>query len=259
MGPLEAGREAPHCSAMAREIVLDTETTGLDPRSGHRLIEVGCIELEDLLPTGRSFHRLVHPERDIDPGAERVHGISLASLAGKPLFGEPDVCDALLEFFGDSPLIAHNAAFDRGFLNSELERAGRQVLAEHRWIDTLALAQKRFPGMYNSLDALCKRFKISLAERDKHGALIDARLLAAVYMELRGGQARALDLTQTSTGPATGLLERVDYGQRLRPLAPRSTDAERAAHALFVQKTLKDKALWRTFGPDWAERAAEAP
>ena len=244
---------------MTRQIVLDTETTGLDPRSGHRLIEVGCIELEDLLPTGRTFHRFVHPERDIDPGAERVHGISLASLAGKPLFAEPDVCDALLEFIGDSPMIAHNAAFDRGFLNSELERAGRQILPEHRWIDTLALAQKRFPGMYNSLDALCKRFKISLVERDKHGALIDARLLAGVYMELRGGQARALDLTQVSTGPATGQMERADYGQRPRALAPRSTDAERAAHVVFVRKVLKDKALWRSFGPDWTDGAAETP
>ena len=144
-------------------------------RSGHRLIEIACVELEDYLPTGRTFHRYVHPERDIDPGAERVHGISLAFLTDKPRFAEPDVCDALIEFIGDSVVIAHNAGFDRGFINRELERAGRQILAEHRWIDTLALAQKRFPGMYNSLDALCKRFKISLVERDKHGALIDAR------------------------------------------------------------------------------------
>jgi DNA polymerase-3 subunit epsilon len=217
---------------MAREIVLDTETTGLDPRSGHRLIEVGCIELEDLLPTGRTFHRYVHPERDIDPGAERVHGISLTFLADKPRFSEPDVCD--------------------GFINHELERSGREIVAEHRWIDTLALAQKRFPGMYNSLDALCKRFKISLVERDKHGALIDARLLAAVYMELKGGQARVLDLTLTAAEVAAGRLEPVSYGLRPRPLQPRSTEAERAAHALFVRKALKDKALWRTFGPDWA-------
>lgn len=234
---------------MAREIVLDTETTGLDARSGHRLIEIGCIELEDLLPTGRSFHRFVHPERDIDPGAERVHGISLTFLADKPRFSEPDVCDSLLEFIGESPVIAHNAGFDRGFLNLELEMAGRGTVADHRWIDTLALAQKRFPGMYNSLDALCKRFKISLVERDKHGALIDARLLAAVYMELKGGQARSLDLAQVSAGPTVGGMEPVSYGLRPRPLELRSTEAERAAHAAFIGKALKDKALWRK--PGW--------
>ncbi|MDR3513086.1 MAG: DNA polymerase III subunit epsilon [Caulobacteraceae bacterium] len=234
---------------MAREIVLDTETTGLDHRTGHRMIEVACVELEDFLPTGRTFHRLIHPERDIDPDAERVHGISLASLEGKPRFHEPEVCDALLEFVGDATLVAHNAAFDRGFLNFELTRAGRGVLADSRWVDTLSLAQKRFPGMYNSLDALCKRFKISLAEREKHGALIDARLLAAVYLELRGGRERGLDLSpvdgnagQTQTvGPVT-------HGPRPRPLAPRSTPAEREVHAAFVHANLKEKAIWLKFG-----------
>ena len=165
---------------MAREIVLDTETTGLDPRTGHRLVEIACVELEDFLPTGRSFHRYVHPERDSDPEAERVHGLTSAFLADKPRFGEPHVCDALLEFIGEAVVVAHNAAFDRGFVNHELERAGRAGLPEARWVDTLPLAQKRFPGVHNSLDALCKRFKISLAEREKHGALIDAQLLAAV-------------------------------------------------------------------------------
>jgi DNA polymerase-3 subunit epsilon len=234
---------------MAREIVLDTETTGLDHRTGDRLIEVACVELEDYLPTGRTFHRLVHPDRDIHPEAERVHGISLASLEGKPRFHEPGVCDALLTFVGDAPLIAHNAAFDRGFLNSELGRAGRPVLPDLRWIDTLALAQKRFPGMYNSLDALCKRFKISLAEREKHGALIDAQLLAAVYLELRGGRERAFDLSPAgaSAGPVQPVGP-VVHGPRPRPLAPRSTQAEREAHAAFVQSTLKDKAIWLKFG-----------
>lgn len=228
-----------------REIVLDTETTGLDPRTGHRLIEVACVELEDFLPTGRTFHRYVHPDRPIDPDAERVHGISLAFLADKPRFHEANVCDAFLDFVGDAILVAHNAGFDRGFVNAELERANRAIVAEGRWVDTLAMAQKRFPGMYNSLDALCKRYKISLAERDKHGALIDAQLLAAVYLELRGGKERGLDLAPkarastiaTMDGPRT-------YGPRPRTLAPRSTGAERAAHAAFIRRALKDKALW---------------
>ena len=232
-----------------REIVLDTETTGLDPRTGHRLIEVACVELEDFLPTGRTFHRFVHPDRPIDPDAERVHGISLGFLADKPRFHEAEVCDAFLDFVGDAVLVAHNAAFDRGFVNSELERANRAGLGENRWVDTLSLAQKRFPGMYNSLDALCKRFKISLAERDKHGALIDAQLLAAVYLELRGGKERGLDLApKVASASAVSAIARAAYGPRPRPLAPRSTDDERAAHAEFVQRALKDKAVWLTLG-----------
>jgi len=232
---------------MARAIVLDTETTGLDPRSGHRLIEVGCIELDDYIPTGKTFHRYVHPERDIDPDAERVHGISLAMLEGKPKFHE--VCEDFLDFVADAPLVAHNAAFDRGFINHELERAGREVLHESRWVDTLKLAQKRFPGMYNSLDALCKRFKISLAERDKHGALLDARLLASVYLELQGGRERAFDLSvQAMVATATSAAVQASYGSRPRPLAPRSTDEERALHEVFVRDVLKDKAVWLKHG-----------
>jgi DNA polymerase-3 subunit epsilon len=229
-----------------REIVLDTETTGLDPRTGHRLIEVACVELEDFLPTGRTFHRYVHPERPIDPDAERVHGISLAFLADKPRFHEAEVCDAFLDFVGDAALVAHNAGFDRGFINAELERCDRVITAEDRWVDTLSLAQKRFPGMYNSLDALCKRYKISLADREKHGALIDAQLLAAVYLELRGGKERGLDLGPSASSAArtAAVISRGPYGPRPRPLAFRSTEAERAAHAAFVRRALKDKTLW---------------
>jgi DNA polymerase-3 subunit epsilon len=229
-----------------REIVLDTETTGLDPRTGHRLIELGCVELEDFLPTGRTFHRYIHPDRPIDADAERVHGISLAFLADKPRFHEAAVVDAFLEFVGDAVLVAHNAGFDRGFVNAELERAQRKLLHEERWVDTLALAQKRFPGMYNSLDALCKRYKISLAEREKHGALIDAQLLAAVYLELRGGKERGLDLVLgQDRAAAVVAIAPIAYGPRPRPLAPRSTEAERAAHAAFIQRALKDKAIWQ--------------
>ncbi|MGE5566654.1 MAG: DNA polymerase III subunit epsilon [Parcubacteria group bacterium] len=232
---------------MARAIVLDTETTGLDPKSGHRLVEVGCIELDDYIPTGKTFHRYIHPERDIDADAERVHGISLAMLADKPKFHE--ICDELLDFVADAPLVAHNAAFDRGFINHELERAGRDILHESRWVDTLKLAQQRFPGMYNSLDALCKRFKISLAERDKHGALLDARLLASVYLELQGGRERAFDLSvQTVVATATSAAVQASYGSRPRPLAPRLTEEERALHETFVRDVLKDKAVWLKHG-----------
>jgi len=234
---------------MAREIVLDTETTGLDPRTGHRLVEIACVELVDYLPTGRSFHRYVHPERDSDPEAERVHGLTSAFLADKPRFHEPHVCDALLEFIGEAVVVAHNAAFDRGFLNHELERAGRAGLPAGRWVDTLVLAQKRFPGVHNSLDALCKRFKISLIEREKHGALIDAKLLAEVYLELNGGRERGLDLAVAGAARTLVLaLGETRYGPRPRPLTARSTDAEREAHLIFVRGALAEKAVWLKFG-----------
>ena len=238
---------------MAREIVLDTETTGIDPRSGHRIIEIACIEVEDLLPTGGYFHRYIDPERDIDPDAQKVHGISRAFLSGKPRFADSTICDAFLDYVGDAPLVAHNAAFDRGFVNHELERCGRLALPEARWRCTYELAKKRFPGMYNSLDALCKRFKISLAEREKHGALIDTRLLAMVYLELQGGKERALDLGAAVRRPSASPVadERTiagGYGPRPRPLAPRLTSEERGAHVAFVDRMLKDKALWRTLG-----------
>ena len=233
---------------MAREIVLDTETTGLDFKGGHRLIELACVELDDFIPTGRTFHRYIHPERDIDAGAQAVHGVSLEFLADKPRFHEPDVCEAFLEFVADAALIAHNAPFDRGFINGELEKAGRVILHVDRWIDTLPMAQKRFPGMYNSLDALCKRFRISLAEREKHGALIDARLLAAVYLELKGGKERGLDFSPTQAQAAAVEIVKAAYGARPRPLAPRSSDEERAAHIAFVRAALKDRALWLQHG-----------
>jgi DNA polymerase-3 subunit epsilon len=229
---------------MARAVVLDTETTGLDPHSGHRLIEVACVEIDDYIPTGRNFHRYIHPERDIDADAQRVHGISLESLKGKPKFNDPDVVDAFLEFVGDATIIAHNAPFDRGFINVELERLGREPLHERQWVDTLALAKKRFPGMYNSLDSLCKRFKISLADRQLHGALIDARLLAEVYLELQGGRERGLELSQAVAVTAVAIAAQAAYGARPRPLASRITDEERAAHEAFVSGVLKDKAIW---------------
>src|SRR5690606_16761052 len=235
---------------MAREIILDTETTGFDPRQGHRMVEIGCIEIEDLLPTGRTFHRYINPERNIDAEVVRVHGVTNEKVADAPKFRE--LSDELLDFIGDAPVVAHNAAFDRAFINYELELCGRAIVPEPRWVDTLALALKRFPGMGNSLDALCKRFKISLAERTLHGALIDARLLASVYLELRGGRERALDLTAAPTAESTRTVAAVSYGPRPVPLAARSTEAERARHAAFLKATLKDLSLWTPHLPELA-------
>ncbi|NBB17680.1 DNA polymerase III subunit epsilon [Caulobacter sp. SLTY] len=229
---------------MARHIVLDTETTGLDPRSGHRIIEIACVEVVDYMPTGREFHQYIQPDRPIDPDAERVHGISAAHLKDKPRFHDPLVVDAFLEFIGGDTLVAHNAPFDRGFINAELERCGRPCPPDDRWVDTLAMAKKKFPGMYNSLDALCKRMKISLAGREKHGALIDSNLLAMVYLELQGGKERALDLTSTMAVRAANAAVQAAYGARPRPLACRITEDERAAHEAFIKGVLKDKAVW---------------
>jgi len=234
---------------MAREIVLDTETTGFEPHLGHRLVEIACVELEDYVPTGRHFHAYVDPERDMPVEAQRVHGLSTEFLRGKPKFGEAHIVDAFLDFVGDSPLIAHNAAFDRAFINHELGLCGRDVLPDPRWIDTLAMAKTRFPGMPNSLDALCKRFKISLAERNLHGALIDTNLLAAVYLELKGGRERRLELSVVSaTAEAVSIARNAAYGPRPRPLAPRSTEAEREIHAAFIRDAVKDDTLWSKFG-----------
>jgi len=229
---------------MATEIVLDTETTGIDHRKGHRLIEVGCIEIEDLLPTGRTFHRHIDPEREIEADAIRVHGITNEMVRGKPKFAH--ICEEMLEFIGDNKIIAHNAQFDRGFINMELERHNRPATQAEQWIDTLEIARRRFPGMPASLDALCRRFNISLAERDLHGALIDARLLASVYLELLGGKERGLDLGMSNTGVRiVETAQAIVYGARSRPLASRITVAEASAHEAFVAKYLKDKSLWK--------------
>ncbi|HEX7799699.1 MAG TPA: DNA polymerase III subunit epsilon [Asticcacaulis sp.] len=233
---------------MAIEIVLDTETTGIDPRKGHRLIEIGCIEIEDLLPTGRTFHHYIDPEREIEPDAIRVHGIDNDKVRGKPKFAA--VMEALLDFIGDKRLIAHNAPFDRGFINMELERHGRAPTPDDQWLDTLDMARKRFPGAANSLDALCRRYNISLAERDLHGALIDARLLASVYLELLGGKERGLNLEMAAAvAAAAEAAAHTGYGPRPRPLKSRIHPEEAQAHAQFVAKYLKDKALWPQADP----------
>ena len=233
---------------MAREIVLDTETTGFEPHLGHRLVELACLEIEDFIPTGRSFHVYIDPCRDMPVEAERVHGLSEAFLRGKPKFEATEVVDAFLDFVGDAPIVAHNAGFDRAFVNWELSVISRAAIPEDRWVDTLALAKQRFPGMHNSLDALCKRFKISLSEREKHGALIDAKLLAAVYLELKGGRERRLELQTQAMVNAVVAASRAAYGERPRPLAFRSTDAEREIHAAFIRDVLKSEELWMKYG-----------
>lgn len=214
-----------------REIVVDTETTGLNPEDGHRIVEIGCIELVRGVPTGRYWHRYCNPERPIPAGAQDVHGITDAFLADKPLFSH--VADELVGFLADAPLVIHNAAFDLGFLNAELKRCGRPALAPARIIDTVDLARRKYPGLPASLDALCKRFAIDLAVRDKHGALVDARLLAEVYLELTGGRQAALVLNRmTATMTAETVVAAAPMVRTLRVVAP--SDAELAAHAALL-------------------------
>lgn len=223
-----------------REIVLDTETTGLDPETGDRVVEIGCLELINHVPTGRTLHHYMNPERDMPEGAFAVHGLSAEFLSGYPLFGE--LVDEILEFLGDATLIIHNAKFDMRFLNKELELAGRPPLPMDRALDTVALARRKYPGAQVSLDALCRRFEIDNSNRELHGALIDADLLASVYLELIGGRqpdlmAPASDDAGGSTtrGTAIGSAEKIDRIYREpRPHAP--SDAEQAAHAAFLEK-----------------------
>lgn len=215
---------------MTREIVLDTETTGIETREGHRVIEIAAIELVNLLPTGRHYHTLINPQRDIPPDATRIHGFSNADVENAPLFA--DIVDPWLEFMGDAPIIAHNAPFDFGHLDAELKRLNRPPLDPGRMIDSLALAKKRFPGMPNSLDALCRRFDVDLSERTTHNALLDVKLLAQVYLELRGG--RQPGLTLMSNG-ATEVL--VTEERQERSLLPIMVPPEREeAHKAFLGK-----------------------
>lgn len=223
---------------MTRQIVLDTETTGLDPAQGDRVIEIAAIELANLMPTGRTFHVLVDPERDVPEESTRVHGFTIDMLRGKPKFTE--LADGFLDFLGDAPIVAHNAPFDFGFLDAELVRAGRAKLDRARMIDSLALAKKRFLGMPNSLDALCRRFGIDNSMRTSHNALLDVQLLAQVYLELMGGRQPGLVLAAAVAAPATAALGGGTRQRTPRPIVP--GEAEAAAHAAFMAK-LKDP-LW---------------
>jgi DNA polymerase-3 subunit epsilon len=214
-----------------REIVFDTETTGLDPHDGHRVVEIGCVEVVNLIPTGQTFHVYINPERDMPEEAFRVHGLSADFLATHPRFAE--VADALIAFVGDdAKLVAHNAGFDFAFLNAELKRAGRPLLTQERIIDTLALARRRHPGASNRLDDLCLRYRIDNSRRTKHGALLDAELLAEVYAELCGGRQASLGLLLD--GQAIVAAGAVAARPRPEPLAPRLSVAELAAHAALL-------------------------
>jgi DNA polymerase-3 subunit epsilon len=223
---------------MTRQIVLDTETTGLDPATGDRVIEIAAIELSNLMPTGRAFHVLLDPERDVPEESTRVHGFTAEMLRGKPRFAEE--AEAFLAFLGDAPVIAHNAAFDFGFLDAELARAGRARLDRARMVDSLAIAKKRFPGMPNSLDALCRRLGVDNSMRTSHNALLDVRLLAQVYLELMGGRQPGLVLATAVAAPAASGLGGGTRQRVPRPILP--GEAALAAHAAFLAK-LKD-ALW---------------
>jgi DNA polymerase-3 subunit epsilon len=217
-----------------REIVLDTETTGLSPDDGDRLVEIGCIELINHVATDRTFHVFINPERDMPAAAQAVHGLSEEFLADKPLFSA--VADDFLKFIGDSPLVIHNASFDMGFLNAELKNIGRDPLPMGQAVDTVSMARRKFPGAPASLDALCRRFQIDNSGRTLHGALIDADLLAQVYLELIGGRQHGLGLVSDADADAVARaaapVERI-----ARPPRPHAaTEAELAAHKTFLEK-----------------------
>ena len=227
-----------------REIVLDTETTGLDPLRGDRLVEIGCVEMFNRMPTGQTFHRHLNPERDMPAEAFAVHGLSGKFLADKPLFAQ--VVDDFLEFIADAPLVIHNASFDVGFINAELDRIKLPAIARDRLVDTLLLARRKHPGVSNRLDDLCSRYAIDNSRRTKHGALLDAELLAEVYIDLIGARQSQLVLATETRETRAGADGEMQRRQRSSPLAPRVTEDDRAAHRAFVA-TLGDKPIWSDF------------
>jgi DNA polymerase III subunit epsilon len=227
-----------------REIIFDTETTGLSPREGHRLVEIGCIEVENRFPTGRVFHKYLNPERDMPLEAFEIHGLSSEFLKDKPLFTA--VADELWDFLDGAQLVAHNAGFDMGFINAEFTRVGKPAISMERVVDTVQLARRKFPGAKASLDALCDRFGISNAHRVKHGALLDAEILAEVYSELLGGKQAAMMLDSGSRPQTGGVTTAVIPMARPEPLAPLLNEAEIVAHAAFVAG-MGEKALWNRY------------
>jgi DNA polymerase-3 subunit epsilon len=228
-----------------REIVFDTETTGLDPLQGDRLVEIGCIELVNRFPTGKVFHRYLNPERDMPEAAFRVHGLSVDFLKDKPRFVE--VVEELVLFLGnDARLVAHNAIFDLGFLNAELERVGKAAVSRDRLIDTLMLARRKHPGGSNRLDDLCARYRVDNSRRTKHGALLDAELLAEVYVELIGARQAMLGLAEAASDMADARGAMAVARSRPQPLAPRVSDADRVAHRAFVA-TLGATPIWQEY------------
>jgi len=225
-----------------REIVFDTETTGFEPNDGHRIVEIGLVELFEHFPTGKELRFYLNPERDVPMESQRVHGLSNEFLADKPLFAH--VVDEFLDFIGDAPLVIHNASFDIKFINAELARVGREPIPLHRAIDTIEIAKRKLPGVRYSLDELCKRFAIDLTARTKHGALLDCQLTAQVYLELIGGRQKGFSLApeeiaaSAATGPGPAR-------QRPTALAPRLTEDEKARHDAFIAKELGDNPVWK--------------
>ena len=229
-----------------REIVFDTETTGLSPYSGDRMVEIGCVEIFNRVETGRHFHAYFNPEREMPGEAEAVHGLSTIFLSDKPLFA--DRVEELLEFIADSPLVAHNAGFDFGFLNFELERCGRGSVSTSRMVDTLTLARSKHPGAKHSLDALCMRFGIDRSHRVKHGALLDAQLLAQVYVELTGGRQIGLGLVADSGSVGiAGAARPVTVREVREPRPHFAAEAELELHRAFIAKLVNP--LWARFAP----------
>ncbi|MGX9356009.1 DNA polymerase III subunit epsilon [Roseobacteraceae bacterium S113] len=225
-----------------REIVLDTETTGFDPEQGDRIVEIGCVELFNHMPTGRTFHEYINPQRAMPQEAFEVHGLGDEFLADKPLFSQ--LGQKFLDFVGDAKLVIHNASFDMKFLNAELKWIGLRTLPMDQAIDTLAMARKKFPGSPSSLDALCRRFNIDNTARTLHGALLDSEILAEVYLELIGGRQPGLTLdAMASMNTTSGQAEIWRPAPRPAPLAPRLTAEEKSAHDAFVAQ-MGDDALW---------------
>jgi DNA polymerase-3 subunit epsilon len=227
-----------------REIVLDTETTGLDPGQGHRLVEVGCIELLNRIPTGAVFHSYLNPERDVPAEAFAIHGLATDFLKDKPRFAE--IADDFLAFIGDAPLVIHNAGFDHGFLCAELKRVERVLIARERLVDTLVLARRKHPAGPNRLDDLCARYGIDNSRRTKHGALLDAEILAEVYLELIGARQAQLGLAESVEPRAKGRNGVAVRRERTVALASRISDADREAHRKFVA-SLGENAVWRDY------------
>lgn len=228
-----------------REIVLDTETTGLDPKDGHRIVEIGAVELVNHLPSGRTYHQYINPERSMPREAFDVHGLGDDFLRDKPVFAR--IAPEFLDFVGTASLVIHNASFDMMFLNAELEWANHPKLPLRQAIDTLDIARRKFPGAQASLDALCKRFGVDNSVREKHGALLDSELLAEVYLELLGGRQRGFELGVIKSGSQAAVETSPGAGwsppPRPRPLPPRLTEEERLAHQTFVEE-IGDGALW---------------
>jgi DNA polymerase III subunit epsilon len=225
-----------------REIVFDTETTGFEPGDGHRIVEIGCVELMDHFPTGNTLQFYLNPERDVPIESQRVHGLSAQFLSDKPLFSA--VAEEFLAFIGDAPLVIHNASFDIKFINAELARTGHSPIPLARSIDTIEIAKRKIPGARYSLDELCKRFGVDLSARSKHGALLDAQLTAEIYLELIGGRQRGFMLAPAEIAAAEPVGAKHAARQRPERLEPRITPQEAERHAAFVVAELGAASIW---------------